>query len=335
MKNKKDTNFYYSPENQPHPQRTKDILAAHPEVVKLMGRNPKTFLVLVGLVLTQTCIAAYMGTLGFGYWWLALIVAYCVGAFMNHPLYAIIHEATHNLIFKNKTANKWCALLSDLPNTVPGAMGFSTYHLKHHSYMGDDHLDADLPTPIEARIVGNNTILKAIWLLFFPIWQIFRTFGLHKIQTWHKWMYINLLVVFTFDALMVYFFGWTSLFYLFSSMVFALGLHPLGARWIQEHYTLDPNQETYSYYGPINKIGLNIGYHQEHHDFPSIPWNNLPSLRKMAPEFYDTLIYHTSWSKLLFAFLFNPEYSLYSRVKREKHFKMEEKEKEEKAVLVG
>ncbi|HEX8281153.1 MAG TPA: hypothetical protein VF551_07240, partial [Chthoniobacterales bacterium] len=49
---------------------------------------------------------------------------------------------------------------------------------------------------------------------------------------------------------------------------------------------------------------------------PSIPWNNLPKLRAMAPEFYDTLRYHTSWTRLLFEFLFDPRYDLFARVER-------------------
>jgi len=47
-------------------------------------------------------------------------------------------------------------------------------------------------------------------------------------------------------------------------------------------------------------VALNMGYHNEHHDLPSIPWNNLPKLRAMAPEFYENLKYHSSWSRLLF-----------------------------------
>jgi len=93
---------------------------------------------------------------------------------------------------------------------------------------------------------------------------------------------------------------------------------PCGARWIQEHYTYDFDQETFSYYGPINRVALNMGYHNEHHDLPSIPWNNLPKLRAMAPEFYDYLKYHTSWTRLLFQFIFDERYSLYSRIERMK-----------------
>jgi hypothetical protein len=59
-----------------------------------------------------------------------------------------------------------------------------------------------------------------------------------------------------------------------------------------------------------------MGYHNEHHDLPSVPWNNLPKLRRMAPEFYDSLKYHSSWSRLLFQFIFDKRYSLYSRVER-------------------
>ena len=61
--------------------------------------------------------------------------------------------------------------------------------------------------------------------------------------------------------------GWAGFLYLTLSFFFSLGLHPVGARWIQEHYTYDFDQETTSYYGPINRVALNMGYHNEHHDF--------------------------------------------------------------------
>jgi sphingolipid delta-4 desaturase len=38
----------------------------------------------------------------------------------------------------------------------------------------------------------------------------------------------------------------------------------------------------------------------------------------MAPEFYDHLKFHSSWSRLLFQFIFDPTYTLFSRIERAK-----------------
>jgi sphingolipid delta-4 desaturase len=127
--------------------------------------------------------------------------------------------------------------------------------------------------------------------------------------------WVIMIIVFAIDALIIIYFGWTAFLYLVFSLIFSIGLHPLGARWIQEHFRRSTS-ETYSYYGPLNIPSLNVGYHNEHHDFPSVPWNNLPRLKKLAPEFYDTLVYHKSWFKLWLRFLLDPELSLYSRMVR-------------------
>ena len=85
---------------------------------------------------------------------------------------------------------------------------------------------------------------------------------------------------------------------------------------IQEHFTFDPAQETFDYYGPLNLVALNIGYHNEHHDFPDVPWSALPRLKQMAPEFYDDLKTHKSWVALWAKFIFDPQFTLYTRVDR-------------------
>src|ERR1700710_2056589 len=41
--------------------------------------------------------------------------------------------------------------------------------------------------------------------------------------------------------------------------------------------------------------------------------SRLPELKAMAPAYYDGLHAHYSWTRLLFAFLFNPAYSLHTR----------------------
>jgi sphingolipid delta-4 desaturase len=68
----------------------------------------------------------------------------------------------------------------------------------------------------------------------------------------------------------------------------------------------------------MNRLALNVGYHNEHHDFPSVPWNRLPRIQRMAPEFYDSLVPSHCWSWLWLKFICDPRYSLYSRVIRAK-----------------
>ena len=310
------TAFLQSSFEHPHGGRAREIVKAHPEVRELMGRNPYTALIALSIVVFQTVIALCMGKLGFGYWWLSLLIAYCVGAFANHANYVIIHDATHNLIFRNKSLNKLVAILADLPNLSAGAMGFRVYHLKHHSNQGEYERDADLANLWEARLVANKWYRKAIWLAFLPFFQLTRPPRLKAITMRDRWFVVNLVCAGIYDVAIIYFFGWPGFLYLVFSFFFSIGLHPVGARWIQEHYTNDPAQETYSYYGPINRLCLNVGYHNEHHDLPSVPWNNLPKLRAMAPEFYNQLKFYSSWSRLLFQFIFDKRYSLFSRIER-------------------
>ena len=59
-----------------------------------------------------------------------------------------------------------------------------------------------------------------------------------------------------------------------------------------------------------------MGYHNEHHDFAGIPWNNLPKLKKLAPDYYDSLASYRSWTGVLLKFIFDPSMSTYSRVVR-------------------
>jgi len=108
------------------------------------------------------------------------------------------------------------------------------------------------------------------------------------------------------------------------SLFFSVGLHPLGARWIQRHYLTaageSADQETFSYYGKLNVVAFNVGYHNEHHDFPSVPWNRLPRIRAVAPEAYRSLASHRSWARLLVRFLVDRDLSLFSRmVRRERN----------------
>ena len=120
----------------------------------------------------------------------------------------------------------------------------------------------------------------------------------------------------SFLCIFYFFFGWVPLLYLLLSTIFALGLHPMGGRWIQEHYVVRENQETNSYYGPLNKLCFNMGYHNEHHDFMKVPWSRLPKVRALAPEYYDNLFYYKSWISCLKRFIWDKNVTFFDRYVR-------------------
>ena len=309
----KKKTFRWSDESEPHKLRTKTIIKQHPEIRDLIGRNPYTILV-IALCVGVQLVAAYL-LKDAAWYWIAL-VAYGVGAFACHSLFVCIHECAHNLIFKNRVLNTWAGIFANLPTLLPSSVSFQKYHLKHHSFQGVEALDADMPFHWEAKMINNSSFGKAMWLLFYPVFQALRPFRLKEINLFDTWTIVNWVVQIAFTAAVIIFLGPKAILYLALSFFFSVGLHPLGARWVQEHFLTHGEQETKSYYGRLNLTNLNVGYHNEHHDFPSVPWNNLPKIKAIAGGHYDTLGYHTSYTRLLFEFLFNRELSVFSRTAR-------------------
>jgi sphingolipid delta-4 desaturase len=309
----KRTDFVHSEYCEPHRIRTKEILQKHPTVRNLIGKNPKTIFAIIGLVAFQVVMAILLRGQS---WWLVIGAAYFLGAFADHSLFVMIHECAHRLLFKKPEANRLAGIFANMPQIFPSSVSFERYHIKHHAFQGIHELDADLPNRWEAKLINNYFIGKIIWLLFYPFFQVFRISRLKEIKPFDGWTALNWLVQIVFTGAIIYFFGIKAFMFLLLSFFFSVGLHPLGARWIQEHYLTHGEQETYSYYGGLNKIAFNVGFHNEHHDFPSVPWNKLPQIKNTAPTYYNSLSYHTSWTKLFFRFLFDKEISLFSRVIR-------------------
>ena len=309
----KRTDFFQSTVSEPHRVRTREILKKHPQVRELIGKNPVTFFAILGLVLFQVGMSWFVADKS---WWIVLGAAYFLGAFADHSLFVMIHECAHRLLFKSPAANRLAGIFANIPQIFPSSVSFERYHIKHHSFQGIHELDADLPNRWEAKLINNYFFGKVIWLLFYPVFQVFRISRLKEIKPFDGWTALNWAVQILFSAAVIWLLGGKAFAFLLLSFFFSVGLHPLGARWIQEHYLTHGEQETYSYYGPLNTVAFNVGYHNEHHDFPSVPWNKLPQIKHTAPAFYDSLSSHRSWTKLFFRFLFDREISLFHRVVR-------------------
>ncbi len=309
--------YTYTSEQNPHALRSREILKKYPQIREFMKPYPMTAFYITLLNVIQLVTGYIIVTRDLNIWWI-LALAYTVGAMCNHALFALMHDAGHDMIFKKKALNKIWAIFSNIGQAFPSAISFKTFHSIHHANLNEYDYDADLAFHKEAKWVGNIWWRKLLWFLFFFLVEVIRPMRLKKGKVFDGWMLVNVLVILATDIAVFMIIGPWALWYLMISTLFSVGLHPVGARWIQEHYTYKEGQETYSYYGPLNFFQFNIGYHNEHHDFFRVPWVHLRKIRALAPEYYNNLYCHTSWTKLILDFIFNPERNLYLRIVRER-----------------
>jgi hypothetical protein len=175
---------------EPHAQRGRRMLAAHPELRALAGTEPRSALWTLLLVAAQIGLALAVGNRSWMIWGPPF-----VGATIDHALWALIHDTCHNLIFRWRTANRWVAILANLPLVVPGAISFGKYHLLHHRHMGDLDFDAGIPGPTEARVIGRSGIKKATWIAGTIFVQgVVRPSRMKKVTLLDGWTIVNIVV---------------------------------------------------------------------------------------------------------------------------------------------
>jgi sphingolipid delta-4 desaturase len=224
------------------------------------------------------------------------------------------HELSHDYWLPKRWQNELLAICCNLPAGVASAVTFRRYHTEHHTYQGDDEKDADLPTEFEGRFF-TTWYLKLLWVFLQPLFYALRPI-ITKPKPVLPMEILNWACVVAVNILVIHNWGVKAFFYLLGGQLLGLGLHPMAGHFIAEHFEFISGQETYSYYGCLNFFGYNVGYHNEHHDFPKVPGRLLPEVRRIAPEFYDTLPYYNSWSAVLYGFIFGQNINCFCRVKR-------------------
>ena len=91
--------------------------------------------------------------------WPAFLAAtYIVGATANHSLFLAIHELSHNLGAATPNGNRLIGFLANLPICIAYVVTFKPYHMAHHRYQGDHHVDTDIPSSLEAMLITKTVI---------------------------------------------------------------------------------------------------------------------------------------------------------------------------------
>lgn len=257
--------------DEPHLKRKHALLLKNPQIVKLYGTDISTFYIATWINLVQLGLAYYFGQIGV-HWTVYVLVAYFIGGTATGMVGVIIHEACHNLVTGSSVMDRMIGLYTNIVLPVPISQSFRRYHIEHHTWQGVEGMDPDLPLDWEKNLIRGNTFKKILWILIYPVMYVVRGLVMQQQRghTPNKWEIINVGFSICMDIIIVHVCGWKGLAYLVLSLWFGYSLHPGAAHFIQEHYTFDDGQETYSYYGVLNIPFMNIGYHNEHHDFQKV-----------------------------------------------------------------
>ena len=308
-----DQRFEHSQESEPHRERRRRLLAQHPGISALFGYDRRTIAVTLAVAIAHVGIAALLA-FNEASALLMVIAAYTVGAIGSHWLGQTIHETSHRLAARTPLANRVLAWFANAPMVLPIAETFHRYHLEHHVHLGTVSRDSDLPLPLELDLVGKGRLAKFVWLALYPIVYFARGARSAKGVTVAEGANMAFMVLI--NLVLWKTLGPMGFAYLALSTFFGHGLHPVAAHFIHEHSLFAGRQETSSYYGPLNHVTFNVGFHVEHHDFMNIPGSRLPEYRALVGGEYRNLVSHDSWTCVLANFIASRQMGPASRLVR-------------------
>ena len=316
----KPTGFTPKEMKQVHIQRSREILAKYPQIKELYGPDIRLFYATVAISCAQFTLSYFATRIES--WGPFIFLAWSLGGLLTHWLSMSNHELGHNLGFKNPKYNEMLGIFANLAQAIPSFVAFKKYHFYHHYYLNEEKNDPDAPTKWEAETF-NTTWKKAIWMICNPLFYAVRPLVMMPKPASAKELF-NIAFVLGFDLLLLLQGqkGFRMVMFNVMSTLLGMGIHPIAGHFISEHYDLygdDNGQKTYSYYGPMNFFTFNVGYHNEHHDFPRISGFNLPKVTAIAPEFYMNLNPHHSWAKIICDYITSPTIGPFKRIIRKEN----------------
>lgn len=213
----------------------------------------------------------------------------------QHALSILMHEGAHYRLMKNRTANDFFTELFTAWPMHIAMRNYREHHFPHHrSPNSDDDPDWELRSqddswefPKTKRGIAGMFLMDFLGLRFVDQWKSFGryTFPHKRKRDWIDWVrecYTIILVInLTYWGLWIpYLIFWMVPMLTWLKVV-------LRMRTIAEHYALDYGhmfrQTRTTYPNVLERIFIgpkNIGYHLDHHLYPSVPFYNLPKLHQ-------------------------------------------------------
>ena len=286
-------------DSQWHSSRSQKILCEHPEIKQYYGNYPLSIVAIAFLVVLQWMIAWSVKDLS---WWQVGAIAFLVGQFILHSLGVFVHEAAHNLIFKNKLGSNFALWLIVCGSLSFGeSLAYIGVHGKtHHLQLNDYRYDHELWDRKLVEFYSNNIYWRILESLIhlFPGGVIItdivtpKLFEADSRQVKSAKISTALNILLTLTSILLYIVAWffispKAALYLFWSLTLMVSNWGITFRGqsIAEHHIYQQGK-TFSTYSWTNILFFNTGYHDEHHTFPNVAWIHLPKIKRIAPEYF-------------------------------------------------
>jgi sphingolipid delta-4 desaturase len=291
-----------------HIERSKRLMIKYPQIKEISSVCiflKYQIIFLFGLSIFFSYLSSFLDNIQY------ILFTWLIGGTLLNSITLGMHEVSHNHAFKSFLHNRILSLICDLSIGLPVSESFRRYHHLHHYEFNKVGLDTDLPSNIE-RIIFKGKLGKFIWIIlqgfFYSIRpNIIKPLEITKIQfTSYILNIIRFIILYQINIK-------AALFSIIAILI-GTGLHPFASHFIAEHFYNENKYETASYYGWMNILTFNVGYHVEHHDFPHIPGSKLPLLHKITNEYKDNIPIIKSWILYLIKFIMDDNISLDNRL---------------------
>jgi sphingolipid delta-4 desaturase len=317
-----------------HKRRRHEMLQAHPEIAALFGPTALTHALAVGALVVHVALAVACSRLPLVW---TVLAAYGAGAWFSGVLGSAAHEYGHRLVRGPRWLAWFMSRLTTAMTALPFSSFFYHLHWGHHHSQGSqktnewgefvDNEGWKRFTFLTLPATGRPSIARSAQRFVRSQWQILSsTFLTTAVTTgaalgavaWRglrreairpvlRDVAIDSALRLTTFACLFAVAGWHALVYVWCSDLFLRGLlaHPYLAWWASQHHMggfFSPNEyvATGGVYGSVyNLLNTNGAKHCEHHDFPQVPWHRLPSITRIAPEFYRHVSPERTWSNVV------------------------------------
>ena len=193
-------------------------------------------------------------------------------------------------------------------------------HTSHIPYIFNNRFFRILSIGILFPVI--STINGTFVFHFFSILNFIQSIFIKKDDLFHNRMNMvafSMMLLYSAIITLYLLLGYKAILFLLMSDMFLRGLlwHPAMLFPLATHKSWQSkhsSQPTTSIYGKLISMWLmNMNHHVEHHDFPYIPCRYLPTIRKTAPEYYDTLNSFSGYRDILIQY-FHTKNWMYARL---------------------